>query len=74
MQGPDSTEVTLTYSWDDFTDERVFAMTPAVPKPAPEESLNLLAAAVEGGHDRERRHGVVGCRGATLNLMAPCSP
>lgn len=48
MQGTDSTEVTLTYSWDDFTDERVFAMTPAVPKPAPEESLNLLAAAVEG--------------------------
>ena len=40
--------MTLTYSWEDLEDKRVLAMMPAVPKPALEESLNLLAAAVTG--------------------------
>lgn len=45
-QGPDATDVTLEYSWEDLEDKRVLAMMPVVPKPALEESLNLLAAAV----------------------------
>lgn len=45
-QGPDSTEVTLTYDWSAVTDKDLLAHLPAVPKPALEESLNLLAASV----------------------------
>lgn len=33
-QGPESTEVTLTYSWEDLEDKRVLAMMPSVAKPA----------------------------------------
>ncbi|MDO5535352.1 MAG: SRPBCC family protein [Propionibacteriaceae bacterium] len=45
-QGPESTEVTLTYDWSEVTDKELLGSLPAVPKPALEESLNLLAATV----------------------------
>ncbi len=44
--GPDATLVTLTYDWAGVEDKHLAASLPAVPKPALEESLNLLAAAV----------------------------
>lgn len=43
-----STEVTLTYSWEKLTDQSIEHMFPAVPKDKLEESLNLLASAVAG--------------------------
>lgn len=45
-QGPDSTEVTLTYDWEAVEDKQLIAMFPAIPKDSLDESLNLLAAAV----------------------------
>lgn len=47
-QGADSTEVTLTYSWDKVTDKELLKAVkfPAIPREALEESLNLLAGAV----------------------------
>ena len=39
-------EVTLAYAWSGVEDKQLAAGLPAVPKPALEESLNLLAAAV----------------------------
>lgn len=45
-EGPESTNVTLTHDWSAVTDKELLGSLPAVPKPALEESLNLLAAAV----------------------------
>ena len=45
-QGPDTTDVTMVYDWSGVEDKQLAAGLPAVPKPALEESLNLLAAAV----------------------------
>lgn len=44
-QGPDSTEVTLTYDWSGVEDKKLAATLPAVPKESLEKSLDLLAAA-----------------------------
>ena len=44
----DTTEVTLTYSWEKLTDASIEHLFPAVPKEKLEESLNLLASAVAG--------------------------
>lgn len=45
-QGPDATEVTLTYDWDGVQDKKLASIFPAFGKESLEESLNLLAAAV----------------------------
>ena len=46
-QGPDTTEVTLTYDWSKVDDEfRQKVAFPLVPASALEESLGLLASAV----------------------------
>jgi hypothetical protein len=46
-QGPDSTEVTLTYDWSKVEPEFLKKISfPLVPKAALEESLGLLASAV----------------------------
>ena len=45
-QGLDTTDVTMVYDWSGVEDKQLAAGLPAVPKPALEESLNLLAAAV----------------------------
>ncbi len=45
-QGPDATEVELSYDWSRVTDKNLLAMFPAVPEAALEDSLNRLAAAV----------------------------
>lgn len=42
----DTTEVSLTYSWSDVTDEKLLPLFPAVSAAQLEESLNQLAAAV----------------------------
>lgn len=44
--GPDSTEVSLTYDWSKVTDEKLRAIFPKVSEEDMEQSLNLLAAAV----------------------------
>lgn len=45
-QGPDATEVTLTYDWTNVEDKKLASIFPAFPESALEESLNRLAAAV----------------------------
>lgn len=45
-QGPDSTDVTLTYDWSRVTDKNLLHIFPGFQAPELEESLNLLAAAV----------------------------
>lgn len=47
-QGSDSTEVTLTYSWENLTDESIEHMFPAISEKQLEQSLSQLAAAVAG--------------------------
>lgn len=44
--GPDATDVSLTYDWSKVTDPKLLPMFPAIPAEKLEESLNLLAAAV----------------------------
>ncbi|GAB3526703.1 SRPBCC family protein [Arthrobacter monumenti] len=47
-QGPDSTEVSITYDWSDVTDKEVLKKVsfPAIPKHDLESSLENLASAV----------------------------
>ena len=47
-QGPDATEVTLTYDWSKVTDKAILEKVtfPLVPRDGLEDSLSRLAAAV----------------------------
>ncbi|MDO5495818.1 MAG: SRPBCC family protein [bacterium] len=47
-QGSDSTEVSLTYSWENLTDSSIEHIFPAISEKELEESLNQLASVVSG--------------------------